>query len=76
MNLQYISDSMGKTTGVFIPISEWNKLKKQYHNIDQETIDIPERQKSLVRSRLNEYAKKPEQAFDFDTTLNEIENDL
>jgi hypothetical protein len=27
MNVQYISDNTGKTTGVFIPISEWNELK-------------------------------------------------
>jgi hypothetical protein len=36
MNLQYISDSTGKTTGVFIPISEWNELKAKYKGIDQE----------------------------------------
>ncbi len=30
MSLQYISDSKGKTSGVFIPIQEWNRLKKKY----------------------------------------------
>ncbi len=30
MRLQIIEDSKGKTTGVFIPINDWNKLKKQY----------------------------------------------
>ncbi len=30
MNLQYSSDSTGKITGVFIPISEWNELKSKY----------------------------------------------
>jgi len=29
MNLQYISDSSGKTTGVFIPINEWYNQKQK-----------------------------------------------
>ncbi|NOQ74803.1 MAG: hypothetical protein GQ574_22505 [Crocinitomix sp.] len=35
MSLQFITDSDGETTGVFIPISEWNKLKDRYNDIDQ-----------------------------------------
>jgi hypothetical protein len=31
MNVQYVNDSKGKPTGVFIPIQEWEKLKKEYH---------------------------------------------
>lgn len=34
MNLQYISDNKGKTTGVFIPIQDWNKLKKKYRDLE------------------------------------------
>ena len=29
MNVQYISDNTGKTTGVLIPISEWNERQIQ-----------------------------------------------
>ncbi|MFZ1455356.1 MAG: hypothetical protein WAT46_04905 [Saprospiraceae bacterium] len=29
MNVQYITDDTGKTTGVFIPISDWNSLKSK-----------------------------------------------
>ncbi len=32
MSIQFISDSKGVTTGVFIPISEWNELKKNKHD--------------------------------------------
>lgn len=39
MSLQYISDSKGRTTGVFIPISEWNDLKARRKEIRR--IDIP-----------------------------------
>ncbi len=76
MSLQYISDSKGKTTGVFIPISEWIELKNKYKGIDQEQIDIPDWQKNEVRERLEEYKNNPEQASDFDSAIDEIEKDL
>ena len=76
MNLQYISDSTGKTTGVFIPISEWNELKAKYKGIDQEQIDIPAWQMQEVRKRLDDYNNNPEQALDFNTAMDDIEKDL
>lgn len=38
MNLQYISDSRGKTTGVFIPIQEWEGLKSKYKGLEEEEL--------------------------------------
>lgn len=76
MNLQYISDSTGKTTGVFIPISEWNELKSKYKGIDQEQIDIPVWQKTEVRERLNDYKTNSKQALDFDAAMDDIDQDL
>lgn len=76
MNLQYISDSKGQTTGVFIPINEWNNLKSKYKGIEQEEIDIPEWHKELVRQRLDDYRKNPASALDFESTLDEIEKEL
>lgn len=74
MNVQYISDNTGKTTGVFIPISEWNKLKEKYKDIEK--IDIPDWQMKEVRERLEGYNSNPNQAMDFDTALDDIEKDL
>ncbi|QTY26808.1 addiction module protein [Flavobacterium sp. CS20] len=74
MNLQYISDNTGKTTGVFIPISEWNELKNKYKDIEQ--VDIPSWQIEEVRKRLDDYKNNPEQALDFDATMDDIEKDL
>lgn len=74
MNLQYISDNTGKTTGVFIPISEWNELKSKYKDIEQ--MDIPDWQMDEVRKRIDTYKKNPEQALDFDTAMNDLETDL
>ncbi len=76
MNLQYISDGKGQTTGVFIPISDWNELKNKYKGIDEEQIDIPTRQMDEVRKRLADYKKNPEQAMDFDAAMDDIEKDL
>jgi len=76
MNLQFISDSTGQTTGVFIPINEWNQLKDKYKGIEQEVIDVPEWHKEIVRSRLDEYKQDPKIALDFDAAMDEIENGL
>ena len=33
MNVQYISDYRGNTTGVFIPIQEWEGLKSKFKGL-------------------------------------------
>lgn len=38
MNLQYISDNKGKTTGVFIPIQEWEGLKSKFKGLEEEEL--------------------------------------
>ena len=76
MNLQYISDSTGKTTGVFIPIKEWDELKSKYKGIEQEEVDIPAWHMDVVRKRLDDYKNNPEQALDFDTAMDDIEKEL
>jgi hypothetical protein len=35
MNVQYISDNRGKTTGVFIPIQEWEGLKSKFKGLEE-----------------------------------------
>lgn len=76
MNLQYITDSNGQTTGVFIPIKEWNDLKTKFKDIDQEGLEVPEWHKEIVRKRMELYKNNPGQAVDFDTAMDEIEKDL
>lgn len=76
MNLQYISDSKGQTTGVFIPINEWNDLKTKYKNIEQVEITVPEWHKDLVLKRLEDYKQNPGSAMDFDSAMDDIEKEL
>ncbi len=41
MALQVIQDSKGKEMGVFIPIRDWNKMKKRYKDLDTMTAHEP-----------------------------------
>ena len=76
MNLQFISDSTGETTGVYIPIKEWNELKSKFKGIEQVEIDVPEWHNDIVRERLADYKNNPGQVLDFDTAMDDIEKSL
>lgn len=41
MNVQVIHDSKGNPTGVFIPMPDWDKLKKQYADLAQHEHEEP-----------------------------------
>lgn len=76
MNLQYISDNKGKTTGVFIPINDWEYLKNKYKEIEQEEkfiFEVPEWHKEIVLHRLKEYRNNPDNVLDWDNAQKEIE---
>lgn len=73
MSLQYITDDKGQTTGVFIPIQEWNDIKSRYKDIEQ---DIPDWHKEIIDQRMKDYKENPGQAVDFDLAMDEIEKDL
>lgn len=62
--------------GVFIPIKEWNALINKYKGIEQEEVDIPIWHMDVVKNRLEDYQKNPEQALDFDTAMDDIEKEL
>jgi Zn-dependent peptidase ImmA (M78 family) len=69
MNLQYISDNEGKTTGVFIPIKDWEELKKEIKGLsekEEQMIEIPDWQKNIVRERMEKYQKNPDRVLDWD----------
>ncbi len=76
MNLQFISDSTGKTTGVFIPIEEWNALKDKYTGIEEGERNIPSWQIQEVEKRLKDYENNPEEGLNFDKILDDIEKEL
>ncbi len=75
MNLQYIHDNHGNTTGVFIPIEEWQSLKQKYDGLGQEELngdDIPEWHKKILDERLEDYRKNPDNSMDFDVMMKSV----
>ncbi len=79
MKLQYLHDVSGNTTGVFIPIKAWNKLKEKYHNIDieiEKNIELQQWQTNIIDERLEKIATGDEKFQDFDVTIDEIEKEL
>ena len=47
MNLQYIINNQGVQTGVFIHISDWNKITNKYKDLKNNFIIIPEKHIAL-----------------------------
>ena len=47
MRLQIIEDSKGKAAGVFIPITEWKKLKKKYKTLEELEFEEPNKEELL-----------------------------
>ncbi|MDQ0478105.1 hypothetical protein [Chryseobacterium sp. MDT2-18] len=53
MNLQYINDSQGNPTGVFIPIEDWKKLEKKYQiNDNSDLFQLSDPQKKNLDERI------------------------
>ncbi len=76
MNLQYLSDSNGFTTGVFIPIHDWDEMQKVLPDEFKIEQSIHLEQIDIVKKRMEAYHNNPTLAIDFDTALAEIENQL
>lgn len=80
MNLQFIHDTKGNTTGVFIPIEEWQGLKSKYSDLQNEEIlsetDLHSWQKEIIDVRLKDYDADPNGVIAFETTLSDIRKSL
>lgn len=65
MNVQYISDNKGVTTGVFIPIQEWNKLKEDYH-LPDDNLNLSPEQKEELDWRIDHHLENPDDLLDWE----------
>jgi hypothetical protein len=52
MKTQIIKDYKGAPTGVFIPIEDWENIKKYYPNIEKVDEILPKWQKDILNIRL------------------------
>ena len=80
MTLQFIHDNRGNTTGVFIPIEEWQLLKTKYTDLQKEEAEnskeLASWQKQIIDERLNDYYNNPSDVADFNKTIDDIEKSL
>jgi hypothetical protein len=76
MNLQYIFDSNGKTTVVFIPIEVWQSLKTKYTDLVENAGELAPWQEQIIDERLSDYYNNPKDVADFDKTIADIEKNL
>ena len=80
MNLQFIHDTKGNTTGVFIPIEEWQTLKAKYADLQMDEIEnnseLSSWQKEIIDARLNDYYTNTNDVGDFSKLLDDIEKGL
>ena len=80
MNLQFIHDTKGNTTGVFIPIDEWQSLKEKYAELQKEEaaniVELGSWQTQLIDERLNDYYSNHSTVENFDDMLDDIEKTL
>jgi hypothetical protein len=54
MRTQIIQDYNGLPTGVFIPIEDWENLKKHYPNLEKVDQELPQWQKDILDVRLSD----------------------
>jgi hypothetical protein len=75
MSVQYISDDQGNTTGVFIPIQDWNKLKSKFNGLEEEEFELPTWQKNELNDRMAEYERNPSNTTSFQDAMDDLEKD-
>ncbi|AMR34355.1 hypothetical protein A0256_24325 [Mucilaginibacter sp. PAMC 26640] len=80
MNLQFIHDTKGNTTGVFIPIEEWQLLTEKYTELQEEELSnqvkLNSWQTELIDERLNDYYANSARTESFDDMLTDIAKTL
>ena len=54
MKTQIIQDYKGLPTDVFIPIEDWENLKKHYPNLESINDELPKWQKDILDIRLSD----------------------
>lgn len=61
INPQYTFDNTGNPVGVFLPIEDWNTITRELH------LELPQWQKDMIDSRLEQYKNNPADVTDWDT---------
>ena len=76
MRTQIIQDHNGLPTGVFIPIEDWENIKKKYPDIDKINQDIPQWHKDILDKRLDDYKNNPDKFKPIDELFDALDQDI
>ncbi len=92
MKTQLIQGHNGLPIGVFIPIEDWELIKKSYPSIEHIADDMPEWQKDInderlrnklsnetkkmLDDRLKVYEENPHEVYDFDQLIDELNREI
>jgi len=57
---QILRDKDGVSMGVFIPMNDWEQVKRNYPEIEEITSDIPQWEKDFIDARLETADNHPE----------------
>ena len=71
MTPQYTYDTSGRPIGVFLPIEDWNNLKKRYLDLDND--EMPQWHKEILDKRMEILAQNPEEVTPLDDFLKEMD---
>ncbi|MCB0539423.1 MAG: hypothetical protein KDE33_18055 [Bacteroidetes bacterium] len=72
---QFISNKKGETTGVYIPIEEWEKIVESFPGLNTFS-DVPKWQKDLVKEQKAALKENPNSFMEFDSFIDEVEKTL
>jgi hypothetical protein len=72
MKLQVLNDNFGNQTGVFVPIEDWNLIKKNYPDIETLEQELPQWEKDLIDNRLKAISENPERLKPIETLFEEL----
>jgi hypothetical protein len=72
MKLQVLNDNFGNQTGVFVPIEDWNLIKKIYPDIETLEQELPQWEKDLIDNRLKAISENPERLKPIETLFEEL----
>ena len=76
MPVNYVSDSVGDTIAVQIPISDWKKIKDKYPDVDDLDGDLPQWQKDMIDKRMKAIADDPDSVMGIEGLFDELDKEI
>lgn len=76
MPVNYVSDSVGETIAVQIPINDWKKIKDKYPDVDDLDGDLPQWQKDMIDRRMKAIEDDPASVMDIEGLFDELDKEI